>query len=63
MVSFKFLSGQVRPKNWKCKTCHKSYIGRGGLGRHYRLNPMHGNVEELPPEESGNSPWQLKKNQ
>ncbi|XP_069118867.1 LOW QUALITY PROTEIN: uncharacterized protein [Argopecten irradians] len=42
--------GHPRPKNWKCETCHKSYIGRGGLGRHYRLNPGHGSVDDLPEE-------------
>ncbi|OWF43836.1 uncharacterized protein LOC110459172 [Mizuhopecten yessoensis] len=42
--------GHPRPKNWKCETCHKSYIGRGGLGRHYRLNPEHGSVDDLPEE-------------
>lgn len=39
-----------RPRNYKCPTCSKSYIGRGGLCRHFRLYPDHGNpsdVEEL----------------
>lgn len=26
----------------QCKTCEKSYIGPGGLNRHYKLNPSHG---------------------
>lgn len=25
-----------------CQTCDKSYIGPGGLNRHYKLNPTHG---------------------
>ncbi|XP_063738507.1 zinc finger protein 839 isoform X2 [Eleginops maclovinus] len=31
----------------RCQTCDKSYIGAGGLNRHYRLNPTHG--EPDPP--------------
>ncbi|CAC5394289.1 unnamed protein product [Mytilus coruscus] len=54
-ADFMFDTGQMKPKNWKCNTCHKSYIGRGGLGRHYRLNPSHGNVDDLPQEESDSS--------
>ncbi|XP_037550730.1 uncharacterized protein znf839 [Nematolebias whitei] len=26
----------------QCQTCDKSYIGPGGLNRHYKLNPTHG---------------------
>ncbi|XP_076463454.1 uncharacterized protein LOC143295716 [Babylonia areolata] len=33
-----------RPKNHKCQTCEKSYIGQAGLARHYRLNPSHGSL-------------------
>ncbi|XP_059154994.1 serine-rich adhesin for platelets-like [Physella acuta] len=33
--------GAGRPKNHKCQTCDKSYIGQAGLNRHYRLNPDH----------------------
>ncbi|RUS70198.1 hypothetical protein EGW08_022042 [Elysia chlorotica] len=32
----------MKPKNHKCQTCDKSYIGQAGLARHYRLNPDHG---------------------
>ncbi|CAN7994906.1 unnamed protein product, partial [Ixodes hexagonus] len=50
-----------RPRNYKCPTCSKSYIGRGGLCRHLRLYPDHGNpsdVEELSvhDETSNTSP-------
>lgn len=38
--------GSTRPKNFKCQTCEKSYIGSAGLGRHYRLNPSHGSLPE-----------------
>lgn len=31
----------LRPKLFKCETCEKSYIGRGGLARHYKLHPGH----------------------
>ncbi|XP_031211755.1 zinc finger protein 839 isoform X2 [Mastomys coucha] len=37
----------VRPKAFKCQTCEKSYIGKGGLARHCKLNPGHG---QLQPE-------------
>ncbi|KAI8787742.1 hypothetical protein BgiMline_007051, partial [Biomphalaria glabrata] len=30
-----------RPRNHRCQTCDKSYIGQAGLNRHYRLNPDH----------------------
>ncbi|KAL8619688.1 hypothetical protein ACOMHN_019743 [Nucella lapillus] len=34
----------ARPKNHKCHTCEKSYIGQAGLARHFRLNPSHGSL-------------------
>ncbi|XP_014674055.1 PREDICTED: uncharacterized protein LOC106814269 [Priapulus caudatus] len=40
-----------KSRRHQCQTCDKAYIGRGGLGRHYRLNPDHGT---LPPEENEN---------
>ncbi|XP_025104004.1 uncharacterized protein LOC112570035 isoform X2 [Pomacea canaliculata] len=43
--------GSTRPKNYRCQQCDKSYIGRAGLGRHYRLNPSHGSLPEETPEE------------
>lgn len=40
------LSGcSLRPKAFKCQTCEKSYIGKGGLARHLKLNPSHGRLE------------------
>lgn len=33
-----------------CQTCDKAYIGPGGLNRHYKLNPTHG--EPDPPSNS-----------
>lgn len=36
-----------RKKVWKCRSCNKSYIGTGGLGRHYRLYPSHGSLSDL----------------
>uniref|UniRef100_A0A8C4Q746 C2H2-type domain-containing protein n=1 Tax=Eptatretus burgeri TaxID=7764 RepID=A0A8C4Q746_EPTBU len=44
------LSYTSKPKNFRCQNCDKSYIGRGGLARHYRLNPTHGALEALPEE-------------
>uniref|UniRef100_A0AAY4BLQ4 C2H2-type domain-containing protein n=1 Tax=Denticeps clupeoides TaxID=299321 RepID=A0AAY4BLQ4_9TELE len=35
----------LTPKAFKCETCDKSYIGLGGLSRHYKLNPSHGSVQ------------------
>nr|XP_020649271.1 zinc finger protein 839 isoform X3 [Pogona vitticeps] len=35
----------LRPKLFKCQSCDKSYIGKGGLARHYKLNPDHGQQE------------------
>ncbi|XP_028914741.1 zinc finger protein 839 [Ornithorhynchus anatinus] len=39
----------LRPKAFKCQLCEKSYIGKGGLARHYKLNPSHGQLEALLP--------------
>ncbi|KAG2457629.1 ZN839 protein, partial [Polypterus senegalus] len=33
----------LNPKMFKCETCDKAYIGKGGLSRHYMLNPAHKN--------------------
>ncbi|XP_064572098.1 zinc finger protein 839 isoform X1 [Zonotrichia leucophrys gambelii] len=38
----------LKPKTFKCQTCEKSYIGKGGLARHYKLNPDHGQLEPSP---------------
>ncbi|XP_060685238.1 zinc finger protein 839 [Hemiscyllium ocellatum] len=40
-----------KPKKFKCDTCEKSYIGRGGLARHYRLNPLHGQLAPVSEEQ------------
>lgn len=37
-----------------CQTCDKAYIGPGGLNRHYKLNPTHGDPD--PPSNSPGSP-------
>lgn len=37
-----------------CQTCDKAYIGPGGLNRHYKLNPTHGDPD--PPSSSASSP-------
>uniref|UniRef100_A0A672I9T6 C2H2-type domain-containing protein n=1 Tax=Salarias fasciatus TaxID=181472 RepID=A0A672I9T6_SALFA len=42
----------------RCRTCDKSYIGPGGLNRHYKLNPTHGEPEA--PEAPGGTPCPLK---
>lgn len=40
----------LKSKRFKCDYCEKSYIGKGGLNRHYKLNPAHGK----PDDEAGN---------
>uniref|UniRef100_A0A4X2K676 C2H2-type domain-containing protein n=2 Tax=Vombatus ursinus TaxID=29139 RepID=A0A4X2K676_VOMUR len=42
---FNSSSDYLKPKTFKCQTCEKSYIGQGGLARHYKLNPGHGRLE------------------
>uniref|UniRef100_A0A8D0GVN7 C2H2-type domain-containing protein n=1 Tax=Sphenodon punctatus TaxID=8508 RepID=A0A8D0GVN7_SPHPU len=41
------LNYDLKPKLFKCQTCEKSYIGQGGLARHYKLNSGHGQIESL----------------
>lgn len=31
-----------KSRSHRCQTCDKAYIGPGGLNRHYKLNPTHG---------------------
>ncbi|XP_005623884.1 zinc finger protein 839 [Canis lupus familiaris] len=52
---FDLSSCSLRPKTFKCPTCEKSYIGKGGLARHLKLNPGHGQLEsEVSPSEKAN---------
>lgn len=44
---FDLPSGCLRPRAFRCPTCGKSYIGKGGLARHFKLQPGHG---QPPPE-------------
>uniref|UniRef100_A0A8C4TDU0 C2H2-type domain-containing protein n=1 Tax=Erpetoichthys calabaricus TaxID=27687 RepID=A0A8C4TDU0_ERPCA len=37
----------LNPKMFKCETCDKAYIGKGGLSRHYMLNPAHKNKNDV----------------
>ncbi|KAM5341080.1 zinc finger protein 839 [Glossophaga mutica] len=39
---FDLSSCSLQPKTFRCQTCAKSYIGKGGLARHFRLHPGHG---------------------
>lgn len=34
----------AKQRNYACASCNKAYIGKGGLSRHYRLNPSHGSL-------------------
>ncbi|KAM5177169.1 zinc finger protein 839 isoform 3-T3 [Callospermophilus lateralis] len=54
---FDLESCALRPKTFRCQTCGKSYIGKGGLARHFKLNPGHGQVDpEMPlPEKATGS--------
>ncbi|XP_062974561.1 zinc finger protein 839 [Elgaria multicarinata webbii] len=47
------LNYDLRPKLFKCQRCEKSYIGKGGLARHYKLNPDHGQQELSPSSVNG----------
>lgn len=42
-----------------CQTCDKAYIGPGGLNRHYKLNPTHGEPD-LPGNPPSNTPHPLR---
>ncbi|XP_039220757.1 zinc finger protein 839 isoform X2 [Crotalus tigris] len=42
---FNPLNYDLRPKLFKCQNCEKSYIGKGGLSRHYKINPGHRHQE------------------
>lgn len=42
-----------KSRSHRCQTCDKAYIGPGGLNRHYKLNPTHGDPE--PPDTPGNA--------
>lgn len=39
-----------KSRSHRCQTCDKAYIGQGGLNRHYKLNPSHG--EPQPPSDT-----------
>lgn len=45
---FDLPSGSLRPRAFRCQTCGKSYIGKGGLARHFRLQPGHGQPQPEP---------------
>ncbi|XP_012257863.2 uncharacterized protein LOC105687081 [Athalia rosae] len=48
------LTGLEIPKrkisdHFKCPTCHKIYLGRTRMARHFEMHPDHGSPEQLPP--------------
>ncbi|XP_046749044.1 uncharacterized protein LOC124412890 [Diprion similis] len=48
------LTGLEVPKrkisdHFKCPTCHKIYLGRTRMARHFEMHPDHGSPEQLPP--------------
>uniref|UniRef100_A0A8C6IS51 Uncharacterized protein n=1 Tax=Melopsittacus undulatus TaxID=13146 RepID=A0A8C6IS51_MELUD len=46
----------LNPKTFQCQTCEKSYLGKGGLTRHYKLNPGHRQLESSPQKIPLNKP-------
>lgn len=44
-----------KSRSHRCQTCDKAYIGPGGLNRHYKLNPTHGE-----PDLPSNTPRPLR---
>lgn len=44
-----------KSRSHRCQTCDKAYIGPGGLNRHYKLNPTHGE-----PDLPDNAPHPLR---
>lgn len=47
-----------KSRSHRCQTCEKAYIGLGGLNRHYKLNPTHGEPRpstNTPPPDSSPS--------
>ncbi|XP_065605800.1 zinc finger protein 839 isoform X2 [Cyrtonyx montezumae] len=53
---FNSSSYNLKPRMFKCQTCEKSYIGKGGLARHYKLNPGHGQLESVPQKTPSHKP-------
>ncbi|XP_012579827.1 PREDICTED: zinc finger protein 839 [Condylura cristata] len=56
-LPFAAASCALRPKTFSCPACEKAYIGRGGLARHLRLHPSHGQLEPtlVPLEKAAGS--------
>lgn len=48
-----------KSRSHRCQTCDKAYIGPGGLNRHYKLNPTHGEPDP-PGNTPGNTPRPLR---
>ena len=48
-----------KSRSHRCQTCDKAYIGPGGLNRHYKLNPTHGEPD-LPGDSPSNTPHPLR---
>lgn len=47
-----------KSRSHRCQTCDKAYIGAGGLNRHYKLNPTHGEPDP-PGDPPSNTPHPL----
>lgn len=48
-----------KSRSHRCQTCDKAYIGPGGLNRHYKLNPSHGDPDPSG-DQPGNTPRTLR---
>ncbi|KAK2892339.1 zinc finger protein 839 isoform X1 [Channa argus] len=48
-----------KSRSHRCQTCDKAYIGPGGLNRHYKLNPTHGDPDPCSGQPS-NTPRPLR---
>uniref|UniRef100_A0A8P4G9P7 C2H2-type domain-containing protein n=1 Tax=Dicentrarchus labrax TaxID=13489 RepID=A0A8P4G9P7_DICLA len=48
-----------KSRSHRCQTCDKAYIGSGGLNRHYKLNPTHGEPDP-PGDPPSNTPRPLR---
>ncbi|KAG7509683.1 zinc finger protein 839 [Solea senegalensis] len=51
-----------KSRSHRCQTCDKAYIGPGGLNRHYKLNPSHGDPE-TPDNQPSNALGDISQSQ
>ena len=49
-----------KSRSHHCQTCDKAYIGPGGLNRHYKLNPTHGDPDPPGDQPSNSTPHPVR---